>query len=287
MFVTKTVCTPLLYTIFTTLLLIIAGCGGSSAWPGQKDTPPPVPEYNLWEGIAPYNIEELPCLEGHYKNVKTFLSRISSRSKKQQNQYYEVSIEEVRKETRLWHDFIIKDSPLVTDERATFLESIITRFDTALFKKILYTDYAPYTVFLIESDEIQAFSTGGGYIYLTTELYKHATDEAQLAFCIAREISHTFLEHYTQDPAHRKKLATQVLTGSWKNVGIHLEDPLHVAADFSAVCLIYNVGYHPEQALHLLNTLREHGMSSSLSDYHISKNRMLCLADYLTASKQE
>ncbi len=193
----------------------------------------------------------------------------------------------MRKESNLWHEFIIKKAPLVTDERATFLESIITRFDTTLFRKSLYSGYAPYTVFLLESEDIQAFSTGGGYIYLTTELYKHATDEAQLAFIIAREIAHTFLDHYTQNPAHRKKLAKQILTGSWKNVDIHLEDPLHITSDFSAVCMIYDAGYHPEQALYFLNILREHGMSSSFSGYHISKDRMLCLADYLNTSKQE
>jgi beta-barrel assembly-enhancing protease len=53
----------------------------------------------------------------------------------------------------------------------------------------------PYIFQVIESDQINAFATMGGYVYVTTELLKAADNEAQLASVIGHEMGHIAAKH--------------------------------------------------------------------------------------------
>ena len=53
----------------------------------------------------------------------------------------------------------------------------------------------PYTFQLVESDQINAFATMGGYVYVTTELLKTADNEAQLASVLGHEMGHIAAKH--------------------------------------------------------------------------------------------
>jgi predicted Zn-dependent protease len=64
----------------------------------------------------------------------------------------------------------------------------------------------PITVRLIESDEIDAFTLPGGFIYVNTSLVKMADNEAELASVIAHEIGHAAARHATRQ-ASRGELA--------------------------------------------------------------------------------
>lgn len=55
--------------------------------------------------------------------------------------------------------------------------------------------YKDYCVAIIDSDEINAFSTCGGHIFITTGILRCAKSEDELAAIIAHEIAHIQLQH--------------------------------------------------------------------------------------------
>lgn len=53
----------------------------------------------------------------------------------------------------------------------------------------------PYTFQVVDSDQINAFATMGGYVYVTTQLLRTADNEAQLASVLGHEIGHIAAKH--------------------------------------------------------------------------------------------
>ena len=53
----------------------------------------------------------------------------------------------------------------------------------------------PFTFQVVESDEVNAFATPGGFVYVTTGLLKTAENRAQLASVMAHEIAHINEKH--------------------------------------------------------------------------------------------
>jgi predicted Zn-dependent protease len=71
-----------------------------------------------------------------------------------------------------------------------------------------------YTFQVVDSDEINAFATMGGYVYVNSKLVKTAENEAQLAGVIAHEVGHIANRHVVQ------ALAKQVELQGWsKGIG--------------------------------------------------------------------
>jgi len=64
----------------------------------------------------------------------------------------------------------------------------------------------PVRVKMIQSDEINAFTLPGGFVYVNSALMKMADNEAQLASVIAHEIGHAAARHATRQ-ASRGQLA--------------------------------------------------------------------------------
>src|SRR5580698_7893943 len=63
----------------------------------------------------------------------------------------------------------------------------------------------PVTFKLIESDEINAFTLPGGYVFINTGLLELSANEAELASAIAHEIGHAAARHATRQ-ASRDRL---------------------------------------------------------------------------------
>lgn len=56
----------------------------------------------------------------------------------------------------------------------------------------------PYTFQVVQDDNVNAFATMGGFVYITTGLLKTADNEAQLASVVAHEIGHITSRHLAQ-----------------------------------------------------------------------------------------
>jgi len=62
----------------------------------------------------------------------------------------------------------------------------------------------PYEFYLLDSDEVDIFSVGGGKIYLTRGAFGFIESEAELAAVIGHEIGHTCAHHYMPEKPNRK-----------------------------------------------------------------------------------
>src|SRR6266849_5138034 len=67
----------------------------------------------------------------------------------------------------------------------------------------------PFTIKVIDSDEVNAFALPGGFFYVNSGLILAADEEAELAGVMAHEIAHVAARHMTR----------QMTRGNWANIG--------------------------------------------------------------------
>ena len=107
--------------------------------------------------------------------------------------------EEAEKLARDFDDKLISEGSdgsnkvyLITDERSDTVNNLVDKLLTAIGEK---SD--GWFVRVLDTDEpvVNAFVTGGKYIYVFTGLIKQATSEDELAFVLSHELGHSLLKH--------------------------------------------------------------------------------------------
>ena len=124
----------------------------------------------------------------------------------------------------------------------------------------------PYTFQVIKDEQVNAFSTLGGFVYLNTGLLQTADNEAQLASVIAHEIAHVDRRHAVKQ-LQQAAIAQGILTAGGLDqsaaVALGVELALHrpnsrtheLAADEAGVALLTRAGYAPIAAVDFLQKL--------------------------------
>lgn len=87
---------------------------------------------------------------------------------------------------------------LVNEEFDLYTDSQVTAYVNQIGQRLVpYSTRPdiPYTFQVVRDDQINAFATMGGYVYVTTGLMQAADNEAQLASVIAHEIGHIASRH--------------------------------------------------------------------------------------------
>ncbi|MFH2056369.1 MAG: M48 family metallopeptidase [bacterium] len=130
-----------------------------------------------------------------------------------------------------------------------------------------------YHFTVIESDDVNAFATPGGYVYIYTGLLKLMDNEAQLAAVTAHEISHIVARHSIQrlQTAMGISLLEQLAFGGESSalqdvvnlgVGIALQgysrQDEHQADEYGVIYMT-RAGYNPEGAIELFGKLASLG----------------------------
>lgn len=132
----------------------------------------------------------------------------------------------------------------------------------------------PFTIKVVDSDDINAFALPGGFFYVNSGLILAADDEAELAGVMAHEIAHVCARHATREMtrANYASMASipLIFVGSWglyegASLALNLALPLtfmkfsrgfEAEADYLGVQYMYKAGYDPQSFVSFFEKVR-------------------------------
>jgi len=155
--------------------------------------------------------------------------------------------EEIEKSTKFIND------PVVVEYVNRIGQNIVKNSDCKV----------PFTIKIIDSDEINAMALPGGFFYVNSGLILNADEEAEMAGVMAHETAHVCAHHAVREQTRMNyaQLGTipLIFIGGWTGYGIYEAASLAVPmtflkfsrdfeaqADYLGVQYMYRAGYDPQ-----------------------------------------
>ena len=156
----------------------------------QKTTTPPV-------NNKPLSVNEDPAMIGKRNINKGIIAGMSGSTEKEVRQGREAAAE-VERQAK----FV--DDPVITEYVNRVGQNIVLHSDAKI----------PFTIKVIDSDEVNAFALPGGFFYVNKGLLLVADNEAELAGVMAHEIAHVAARHAMENQTKASLVEYLALGGS-------------------------------------------------------------------------
>jgi predicted Zn-dependent protease len=159
----------------------------------QKAQPAPV----IAKSTKPLSTDENPDMIGKRNINHGIIAKMSGSTEKEVRQGREAAAEVDRQAK-----FI--DDPVITEYVNRVGQNIVLHSDAKV----------PFTIKVIDSDEVNAFALPGGFFYVNKGLILAADNEAELAGVMAHEIAHVAARHAVDNQTKASLLEYAALGGS-------------------------------------------------------------------------
>ena len=224
------------------------------------------------------------------KNSRQDVSKIGDRKVGKAVNFYSLE-KEIALGRRLAEDVErtakIVDDPVISEYVNRIGQNIVNNSDAKV----------PFTIKVIDSEEVNAFALPGGFFYVNTGLIELAQDEAELAGVMAHEIAHVAARHGTRSATRSQlvQFATIPLlfVGGWAGYGIqqaaNFAIPMTMLkfsrefeedADFLGVQYMYKAGYDPASMVQFFERLKamekkkKNFVARAFSSHPMTKSRI-------------
>lgn len=164
-----------------------------------------------------------------------------------------------------------------TDSEVAFVhDQIVTEYVNRLAQNLVAHSDAkvPFTVKVVDSDEVNAFSFPGGYLYVNRGLLTATENEAELAGVISHEIAHVAARHATKAMTRKQLFAlaslplmfvgggaasvvSQVAGFAQPISGLKFSRNDEREADLLGLEYSYDAGYDPTEFVHFFEKMRK------------------------------
>jgi len=145
--------------------------------PAKKDNSQPVPTKTA-DSTKPLSVNEDPAMIGKRNINKGIIAKMSGSTESEVKQGRELAAEVDRQAK-----FV--DDPVITEYVNRVGQNIVLHSDAKI----------PFTIKVIDSDEVNAFALPGGFFYVNKGLILVADNEAEVAGVMAHEIAHVAARH--------------------------------------------------------------------------------------------
>jgi predicted Zn-dependent protease len=189
---------------------------------------------------------------------------------------------EIEKSTRFITD------PVVTEYVNRIGQNIVRNSDCKV----------PFTIKVIDSDEINAFALPGGFFFVNSGLIVNADEEAELAAVMAHETAHVCAHHAVRQMTRMSYAQfgalPLIMIGGWTGYGVYEAAALSVPvefmkfsrefeaqADYLGVQYMYRAGYDPQafitffEKIQALEKRKPGTVSKAFSDHPQTPDRIL------------
>jgi beta-barrel assembly-enhancing protease len=158
----------------------------------------------------------------------------------------------------------------------------------------------PFTIRVIDSDEINAMALPGGFFYVNSGLILAADEEAELAGVMAHETAHVCAHHAAREMTKMRymeigSIPLEIMTyGSWTGYGIYEAAQLAIPmtflefsreyeseADWLGLQYMYKAGYDPQALIQMfekIDALEKHkpgALAKAFSDHPQTPDRIM------------